>query len=93
MVVESLGMIEVNSVSASLKVMEGIHKEKLVNIIDKQILGNGIVTLFIQGDLGAIRRALTFGVDSVNSNNGFLCSHIIPLPHLDLLSKFGLETK
>ena len=60
MAFESLGMIELNSVSASLKVLQGIQKEKLVNIIDKQILGDGIVTIFIQGDLGAIRRALIF---------------------------------
>ncbi|MDP2364850.1 MAG: BMC domain-containing protein, partial [Ignavibacteria bacterium] len=91
--IESLGMIELNSVSASLKVMQGIQKEELVNIIDKQILGDGIVTLFIKGDLGAIRRALSYGIDSLHSNNEFRCSHIIPLPHTALLSKFGLERK
>ena len=93
MAFESLGMIELNSVSASLKVLQAIQKEELVKIIDKQILGDGIVTIFIKGDLGSIRRALSFGIDSLQSNNEFQCSHIIPLPHTELLSKFGLEKK
>jgi microcompartment protein CcmL/EutN len=90
---ESLGMIELNSVSASLKVLQEIENEKLVKIIDKQILGDGIVTIFIKGDLGAIKRALSLNFDSLHSNNEFRFSHVIPLPHSELLSKFGLERK
>ncbi len=93
MTFDSLGIIELNSFSASLKVLQEIRKEKLVKIIDKEILGDGIVTLFIIGDLGAIRRAFSLGIDSLHSNNEFRSSHIIPLPHTDLLSKFGLERK
>ena len=93
MAFESLGIIELNSLSASLNVMQGIQKEELVNIIGQQILGDGIVTIIFRGDLGAIKRALAFGMDSLNFNNEFRCSHIIPLPHKELLSKFRLDTK
>lgn len=93
MTFDSLGIIELKSFSASLKILQEIQKEKLVKIIDKEILGDGIVTLFIIGDLGAIRRAFSLGIDSLHSNNEFRSSHTIPLPHKDLLSIFGLERK
>ena len=93
MAFESLGMIELNSVSASLKVLQEIRKEKLVRVIDNQILGDSIVTILIMGDLGAIRRALSLGIDSLLSNSELRFSHIIPLPHSELLLNFGLERK
>jgi ethanolamine utilization protein EutM len=86
MVFESLGVFETSSLSASLKALDGIQKEKNVNFVGKQLLGEGIVTLFIEGDLGAIKRALAFGAESIVSTNDFRSSHIIPLPHKNLLS-------
>jgi len=93
MVIESLGVIETSSVSASLKALDGIQKEKRVNIIGKQVLGEGIVTLFITGDLGALKRALAFGAESIVSSNEFRSSHVIPLPHKNLLSIIELKRK
>lgn len=93
MVFESLGIFETSSTSASLKALNAINTEKQVNIIGKQVLGQGIVTLFIQGNLGAIKRALAFGAEAIASTNEFRSSHIIPLPHQNLLSTFGLKRK
>jgi len=90
MALESLGIVETSSVSASLKTLEGVLKEKNIKLVGKQILGDGIVTIFIQGDLGAIKRALSFGNEALHSNNECRNSHIIPLPHSELLSKFGI---
>lgn len=93
MVFESLGVFETSSVSASLKAMEEIQKENPVKIVGKQVLGEGIVTLFIKGDLGAIKRALADGAEAISSTNEFRSSHIIPLPHNELLSRIGLKRK
>jgi ethanolamine utilization protein EutM len=91
MTFESLGIIETSSVSASLKTLSGISKEKEIEIVGKQILGGGIVTLFIKGELGAIKRAISFGKEILDSKSEFRSSHIIPLPHQQLLVKFGME--
>ena len=93
MALESLGIVEISSVSASLKTLEGIQKEKNIKLVGKQILGDGIVTLFVKGDLGVIKSALSFGTDALVSNNEFRSVHIIPLPHSELLSKFGIGKK
>ena len=91
MTFESLGIIETSSVSASLKTLNGIQKEKGIKIVGKEILGGGIVTLFIKGDLGAIKRAIALGKENLKNDSEFRSSHIIPLPHQKLLLKFGLE--
>ena len=91
MTLESLGIIETSSVSASLKILHGMQKEKNIKLIGKEILGCGIVTLVIEGNLGAIKRAISAGKENLNSSDEFRSSHIIPLPHNKLLSKFGLE--
>lgn len=91
MPLESLGIFETNSFSASLKAINEIKKAKGVKFIGKQFLGDGIVSIFIKGELGAIRKALYNGADVLNSTNGFRSSHIIPMPHKDLLLKFNLE--
>jgi|GEM_PF-1598021 len=93
MVYESLGVFETSSVSASISALEAINKEEKVNVVGKHVLGDGIVTLYIKGDLGAIKRALAFGAEAITLTNGFRSSHIIPLPHNNLLSIVGLKRK
>ncbi len=91
MPLESLGILETNSFSGSLKAINEIKKTNGVKFIGKQFLGDGIVSVFIKGELGAIRKALQNGADVLNSTDGFRSSHIIPMPHKDLLLKFNLE--
>ena len=91
MVFESLGIFETTSVSSSIKALEGMQKEKLVKVIGKQLLGDGIVTIFLRGDLGAIKRALAFGAEAILSTNEFRSSHFIPLPHSKLFSIVGVK--
>jgi microcompartment protein CcmL/EutN len=91
MVFESLGTFETCSLSAAIKALEEIQKEKFVNILGKQILGDGIVTLFVSGELGAIKRALEAGAAEINSTNEFRSLHIIPLPHKDLHNIIGFK--
>ncbi len=93
MIYESLGIFETSSMSSSLSALVGINKEKNVDIIGKQVLGDGIVALFIKGDLGAIKRALAFGAEEIALTNEFRSSHVIPLPHNNLLSMIGLKRK
>jgi len=90
---ESLGILETGSVSASIKAVNALIKVNEVTIIGKQILGDGIVSVFIKGNLGAIRTALNLGAEALKDSGQFRHSHIIPLPHKDLLLKFNLERK
>jgi ethanolamine utilization protein EutM len=91
MLFESLGIIEIGSVSSSLKVINEFNKLNDIKIIGNQILGDGIVSVFVKGHLGAIRKSLNHGAEILDYSNEFRGSHVIPMPHKDLLSKFKLE--
>ena len=93
MIYRSLGVFETSSMSSSLSALAGINKEKNVEILGKQVLGDGIVTLFINGDLGAIKRAFAFGAEAIALTNEFRNAHVIPLPHMNLISIIGLKRK
>lgn len=91
MINSSLGVFETNSISASLKAVEIFQKEKSVKIIGKQFLGDGIVTIIVEGSLGAIKKIFTAGADETSRIKGFRNSSIIPLPHPELLKKIEVE--
>lgn len=90
---ESLGIFETNNVSSSLVALGAMQDARDVKIIGKQLLGEGIVSLFILGDLGAIKKAFDLGAKAIGSRNEFRGSHIIPLPHQKLFSILSLEKK
>lgn len=91
MVVESLGVFETGSLASSLVAVDAILKEKNVKIFAKQILGEGIVTLFLAGEVGAIKRGSTLGSDALKYSGDFRGFHIIPLPHSKLFSTLQIK--
>lgn len=91
MVIESLGVFETGSLASSLIAVNAILKEKDIKIIAKQILGDGIVSVFYTGELGAIKRGSNYGADELKYSGDFRGFHIIPLPHSKLFSTLDLK--
>lgn len=87
---ESIGIIEINNISGSLKIMNLFTKMSNIKLLDKQFLGDGIVSIFIEGELGAIKNALKEGERISVDSNYFLSSHYIPMPHKDLFLKLNI---
>lgn len=91
MVSESLGVFETGSLASSLVAVNAILKEKNIRIIAKQILGEGIVSVFLTGELRAIKRGSTLGADALKYSSDFRGFHIIPVPHSKLLSTLEIK--
>jgi microcompartment protein CcmL/EutN len=89
--IESLGVIETKSFSGYLKVMDLFSKLTDIKVFNKYFLGEGIVSILIQGELGAIKRALDSGEKILSDSNCFIRSHTIPMPHKDLLQVINQE--
>jgi microcompartment protein CcmL/EutN len=88
---KSLGIFETNSVSSSINALSVIIKENSVNVINKQVIGDGIVALIFTGNLGALKKAFKKGAEHLSASNEFRVFHIIPMPHKNLLSLFGIR--
>ena len=91
MVERSLGIFETKSLSSAVNVLSLICRDKSINMINKQILGDGIVTLIFTGKLGAMKQAFKEGAEHLSRSSEFRAFHLLPLPHKDLLSVFGIK--
>ncbi|MDT3696569.1 MAG: BMC domain-containing protein [Ignavibacterium sp.] len=91
MIEKSLGIFETNSISASIKALSVIVKENSLDIINKQVLGDGIVALVFTGNLGAMKKAFKISAEHLSASSEFRAFHIIPMPHKNLLTLFGIR--
>lgn len=87
----SLGIFETKSMSSAINAMSVIVRDKSINIINKQILGDGIVALIFIGRLGAMKQAFKEGAEHLSKTNDFRAFHLVPMPHKNLLSVFGIK--
>ena len=78
---------------AAIESADSMTKSANVQILEKVYVGGGLVTIIVNGDVGAVRAAVDAGVAAVKTlGEEFLISeHIIPRPHEDLkaIMEFG----
>lgn len=90
---QAIGMIETKGLLAAIKSADSMTKSANVQILEKVYVGGGLVTIIVNGDVGAVRAAVDAGVAAVKTlGEEFLISeHIIPRPHEDLkaIMEFG----
>ena len=90
---QAIGMIETKGLLAAIESADSMTKSANVQILEKVYVGGGLVTIIVNGDLGAVRAAVDAGVAAVKTlGEEFLISeHIIPRPHEDLkaIMEFG----
>lgn len=90
---QAIGMIETKGLLAAIESADSMTKSANVQILEKVYVGGGLVTIIVNGDVGAVRAAVDAGVVAVKTlGEEFLISeHIIPRPHEDLkaIMEFG----
>ena len=90
---QAIGIIETKGLLAAIESADSMTKSANVQILEKVYVGGGLVTIIVNGDVGAVRAAVDAGVAAVKTlGEEFLISeHIIPRPHEDLkaIMEFG----
>lgn len=83
---QAIGMIETKGLLAAIEGADSMTKSANVEILEKEYIGGGLVTITITGDVGAVRAAIDAGVTAIKSLSvDFLISeHVIPRPHEEL---------
>ncbi|MFS0575495.1 BMC domain-containing protein [Sporosarcina sp. 179-K 3D1 HS] len=91
----SLGMIETKGLVASVEAADAMLKAANVNLVGKEHVGGGIVTVMVRGDVGAIKAATEAGSAAAQRFGELLSVHVIPRPHDELeiiLPKLDVES-
>lgn len=83
---QALGLIETKGLIAAIESADAMLKAANVNLLEKTLVGGGLVSITITGDVGAVKAAVEAGSAAVRNINGTLLvsEHVIPRPHEDL---------
>jgi microcompartment protein CcmL/EutN len=84
----ALGLIETQGLTAVLEALDTAAKAASVEVVGREKLGGGYVTVIIKGDVAAVQAAVAAGRERVESLNlgKVIATHVIPRPSEAVLS-------
>jgi microcompartment protein CcmL/EutN len=81
-------MIETKGYVAALAAADAMVKAANVTIVGREEVGDGLVAVVIQGDVGAVKAATEAGAETAASVGELVSVHVIPRPHAELGKHF-----
>ena len=81
---EALGMIETKGLVGSIEAADAMVKAANVSLAGKVLVGGGLVTVMVRGDVGAVKAAVDAGAAAAERVGELLSIHVIPRPHADV---------
>ena len=85
---KALGMIETKGLIGSLEAADAMVKAANVEIVKQEKIDGGIVTVFVTGDVGAVKAAVEAGEAAAARVGELLGAHVIPRPDAEVASLF-----
>lgn len=87
---QALGMIETKGLIAQFEATDAMLKAANVELVGWEKIGSGHVTVFIRGDVAAVKAAAEAGATAAAVLGEVVAVHVIPRPHDDVakLGKF-----
>ena len=81
---EALGMVETKGLVGSIEAADAMVKAANVVLIGKEYIGAGFVTVFVRGDVGAVKAATDAGAAAARRVGELVSVHVIPRPHAEV---------
>lgn len=78
---EALGMVETKGLVGSIEAADAMVKTANVVLIGREYIGSGYVTVFVRGDVGAVKAATDAGAAAARRVGELVSVHVIPRPH------------
>lgn len=80
----ALGMIETKGLIGAIEAADAMVKAANVTLVGKQLVGGGLVTVMVRGDVGAVKAATDAGAAAAERVGELLSVHVIPRPHSEV---------
>jgi microcompartment protein CcmL/EutN len=84
MSLEALGMVETKGFVGAVEAADAMVKAANVQLIGKEYIGAGYVTIFVRGDVGAVKAATDAGAAAARRVGELISVHVIPRPHTEV---------
>ena len=82
----AIGLIETQGFTAVIEAIDTACKAADVEVIGKEKLGGGYVTILIKGDVAAVKVAVEAGQAKVGDLGNLIAAHVIARPSPAVLS-------
>ena len=80
----ALGMVETLGFVGSVEAADAMVKTANVALMGKEYIGAGYVTVFVRGDVGAVKAATDAGAVAARRVGELVSVHVIPSPHQEI---------
>lgn len=77
----ALGMIETKGLVGAVEAADAMVKSANVQLVGREQIGGGLVTVMVRGDVGAVKAATDAGAAAADAVGELLSVHVIPRPH------------
>ena len=84
MIKEALGMVETKGLVGAIEAADAMVKAANVRLIGKELVGYGLVTVMVRGDVGAVKASVEAGASAAKRVGELVSVHVIPRPHEDV---------
>ncbi|EGP4965687.1 BMC domain-containing protein [Enterococcus faecium] len=81
---EALGLIETRGLVASIEAADAMVKAANVTLVGQEKIGQGLITVMVRGDVGAVKAAVDAGVAAAENIGEVVSNYVIPRPHTDV---------
>lgn len=85
---QAIGMIETRGYVPAMTAADAMVKAANVEIVSRNEIGGGYVSVVVKGDVGAVKAATEAGAQAANQIGEVTSVHVIPRPHADLGKHF-----
>lgn len=82
----AVGLIETQGFTAVFEAIDTAVKTAAVEVLAREKLGGGYITVVIKGDVAAVRAAVDAGAAKVEGLGRLIAAHVIPNPSAGVLS-------
>ncbi len=82
---QALGMIETKGLIGSIEAADAMVKAAQVSLFGKEKVTAGLVTMFVMGEVGAVKAATDAGAAAARRVGELVSVHVIPRPHEQLV--------
>ena len=89
MMQDALGMIETRGFVGAVEAADAMVKAANVRLVGQRLVGGGLVTVMVRGDVGAVKAAVDAGSAAAARVGDLVSTHVIPRPHTDTETILG----
>lgn len=76
----AIGMVETRGLVAAVEAADAMVKAAQVTLVARQLVGDGLVTVIIRGEVGAVKTAVEAGASAAQRIGELVSQHVIARP-------------